>query len=201
MSSTLYRSGRRVSSADVQALAEVLWTTDGVETHLHRLLEAHPAIIGALGFVEFVSEYPLVKRGEENQPLYHLHRRDRADILAAQVTVSVNLSAKKLANVLELKGASTHVLEGRTRRRSPALNQAVNQLRDYATWLAEVPENRQALLKFGWDVWKPSKTIIMGSMAEFSEPGRLEQVKQELLDSDGVRLILVDELLALVKRA
>jgi hypothetical protein len=201
MSSTLYRSARHISQADVQALGEFLRTTEGAETQLHRLLKAHPAIIGALGFVEFLSEFPLAKRGEDNAPLEDVHRRDRADILAAKLAVAANLSAKKLANVVELKGASTRVLEGNTRRRSRPLDQAVNQLRDYTTWLTEVPENRQALSRFGWDVWRPTKTIVMGSMSEFAQPGRLEQVKQELLESDGVMLILADELLALIEEA
>jgi hypothetical protein len=201
MSSTLYRSTRRISPADIQALSEFLRTTEGAETQLHRLLKAHPAIIGALGFVEFLSEYPLAKRGEENTLLVDVHRRDRADILAAKLDVGANLSAKKLANVVEFKGASTRVLDGTSRRRSATLSQAVNQLRDYAAWLTEVPGSREALSKFGWDIWRPTKTIIMGSISEFQQPGRLDQVKQELLESDGVKLILVDELLALVEEA
>jgi len=198
MSLTLFRSGLKVSQDDVQGFAEFLRNTDGGETKMHRLFEAHPAIIGALGFIEFLSEVPLKKRGTENEFIIDNRGRDRADIVAARLSIASNLEARKFANLIELKGARARVLESNSQRRSDEVDKAVKELRSYAGWLKEVP-NRETLSRFGWDVWDPWKYIIMGSMAEFANPGLADQLKQQLLDSDGVRLILVDELLALVE--
>jgi hypothetical protein len=199
MQTRLYRSGQRVSQADVQALAEFLRTTNGGESHLHRLLEAHPAIMGALGFLEFVSEFRLVKGPaaalRPGAPCF-----DRADIVGAKLAVGASLTAKKLANVLELKGASARVLD-KGGRPSRDLSKAVHQLRDYAAWLSELPRNREELARFGWEVWNPGKIVVIGTMAEFVDPGPLERLKQQLLESDGIHLVLVDELLALVEVA
>jgi hypothetical protein len=41
--------------------------------------------------------------------------------------------------------------------------------------------------------------VIMGSRSECRDPGHVEQLKQELLETDGVQLILTDELLALAE--
>lgn len=199
MLSTLYRSGRRVSEADVQALAEFLRSTDGAETKLHRLIEGHPAIIGALGYVEFLSEFPLTKRGSDNQMLVNGRGRDRADIVAARLSIVANLQAKKFANLVELKGARDRVTDHRSKRRSQALNTAINELRDYSAWLTEINANREAVYRFGWDVWNPAKIVIMGSTSEFENPGQADKLKQELLDSEGVQLFFVDELLGMVE--
>ena len=199
MSLTLFRSGLRVSQDDVQAFAEFLRHSDGGETQMHRLFEAHPAIIGALGFIEFLSEVPLEKRGADNSLIADTRRRDRADIIAARLSIAPDLQARKFANLIELKGARDPVLESNSQRRSPKVDKAVKELRSYSDWLAE-QANKEMLSRFGWNVWSPGKYIIMGSTTEFGHPGLADSLKQQLLDSDGVRLILVDELLALVDR-
>ncbi len=196
----LFRSGRRLNEADIQALAEYLRAVDPGERHLHRLLEAHPAIIGALGFLEFLSEFPLWSRDDGNLPVSDPRSFDRADILAARLDIAPDLRARKFANLIELKGANANVLDTKTGRRSRFLSSAVDQLRDYSHWLGELP-NRTVLASLDWDVWRPSKMVIMGSRAEFREPGHLEHVKQELLETDGVQLVLTDELLAIAEMA
>jgi Rad4 beta-hairpin domain 3/Domain of unknown function (DUF4263) len=197
----LFRSGRRLEEADIQALAEYLQAADPSETHLHRLFETHPAIIGVLGFIEFLSEFPLIKRDHGNQTVIDPRYFDRADILAARLDIAPDLRARKFANIIELKGANARVLDAKSRRRSPVLSSAINQVRDYSHWLSELPANRTLLASLGWDVWRPCKMLIMGSRAEFRDPGQLEQLKQELLETDGVQLILTDELLALAEMA
>jgi len=67
MTPVLFRSGRPIVEADIQALAEYFRSAEPGERRLHRLLEAHPAIIGALGFLEFLSEFPLRNRDDGNQ--------------------------------------------------------------------------------------------------------------------------------------
>lgn len=195
---TLYRCIPSVSGNDVQALAEFLRETDGSETKLHRLIEAHPAIVGALGFLEFFSETALTKRGLDNQLIDDRRFRDRPDILAAKLSITTELKSHKLANIIELKGARDSVLTGRGLDRSDALNHALNQLRRYSDWLLE-PVNQNALRQYGWDVWKPGKLVVMGSLQNFSNPGQAEKLKQELLQSEGVQLILADELIGLVE--
>lgn len=201
MTPVLFRSGRPIVEADIQALAEYFRSAEPGERKLHRLLEAHPAIIGALGFLEFLSEFPLCNRDNGNRVVSDPRFYDRADILAARLDVSADLRARKFANLIELKGASANILDTRSGRRSSILSAAVNQLRDYSRSLSELPSNRALVATIGWDVWRPSKIVIMGSRAEFRDPGQLEQVKQELLETDGVQLILTDELLAIAEVA
>jgi hypothetical protein len=81
---TLYRCCATTES-DIQALAEFLRTATRPEEELHRLLEATPGVVGALGFCEFVSEFPLIKR-DEVDTLAEKRRCDRADLLAARET-------------------------------------------------------------------------------------------------------------------
>lgn len=195
MPPVLYRSGRWIEEADIQALAEFLQQTDGGETALHRLLETHPSIIGALGYIEFLSEAPLLGRDQGNRLVSSVREQSRADIIAARLDAAHGLRAKKVANLIELKGANAKILNSRTKRRSTALSDAVNQLCEYARWLPE-SSNRETLNKFGWDVWNPTKTVIMGSRSEFNDPGLFESVRQELAN-DGINLILTDDLLAL----
>ncbi len=196
MPSVLYRSGRRIEEADIQALAEFLRQTDGDEKALHRLLERHPAIIGALGYIEFLSEVPLLGRDQSNSFVSSPQEKPRADLIAARLATAQGLRAKKIANLIELKGANARILNARNKRRSTKLSDAVNQLREYSAWLSEQP-NRDFLSRFGWDVWNPTRIAIMGTRSEFSEPGMLEAVKSELAN-DGVILIPTDDLLALV---
>ena len=193
----LFRSARRIAESDIRALAEYLGSAEPIEAQLHRVLEAHPPIIGALGFHEFVSEFPISKRDRANNLLIDPRFSDRVDILAARLDVAMDLRAKKFANVIELKGARARILDRRGRR-SSILSAAVNQVRDYSRVLSE-ESNREVLSKFGWEVWRPTRIVIMGSRAEFRDPGQLEQLKQELLETDGVRLLLTDELLALAE--
>ncbi|MEZ5399191.1 MAG: DUF2293 domain-containing protein [Bryobacteraceae bacterium] len=198
MNPVLVRSGRPLDETDILALAEYLRSVDPGERQLHRLLEAHPAIIGALGFLEFLSEFPLASRDDGNRPVLDPRYCDRADIVAARLDIAPDLRARKFANLIELKGANANVLDTKTGRRSRFLSSAVDQLRDYSHWLAELP-TRTVLASLDWDVWRPGKIVIMGSRTEFREPGQLEQVKQDLLETDGVQLILTDELLAIAE--
>ena len=196
MPSVLYRSGRRIEEADIQAMAEFLRETDGDERALHRLLARHPAIIGALGYIEFLSEVPLSGRDQSNSFVSSTREKPRADLIAARLATARGLRAKKMANLIELKGAKARILNARSGRRSTKLSDAVNQLREYSAWLSE-PPNRDLLSKFGWDVWNPTRTAIMGTRSEFSEPGLFEAVKSELA-SEGILLIPTDDLLAIV---
>lgn len=60
MKPILRRCSSPLTEKDVQALAEFLrQSTSPNETHLHSLLEKHPAVLQVLGFHEFVSEFPL----------------------------------------------------------------------------------------------------------------------------------------------
>lgn len=199
MAATLYQSGQRLSEDDVQSLAEFLRATDKGEHEFHRLLERHPAILGALGFMEFLSEHPIQKRDSANKLAEDPRSMDRADIIGAELSITSDLQAKKFAHLVELKGGEAAILNKRSGRRSRTLSDAINQLRDYSNWLTQVDANRASLSAFGWDVWNPSKTVVMGNRGEFKNPGQLEKLKQDLLDSDGVRLITIDEVLTHVE--
>lgn len=104
-----------VSLADVKALRDFLESQHvRDEKLLQRLLERHPALIGPLGFGEFVSEFPLYKVGRQNAPdLSDLRRRDRADIIAA--SASPISPSYRAANIIELKSAAMHIAEREVR--------------------------------------------------------------------------------------
>jgi hypothetical protein len=142
-----------VSSDDVKALREFLESQQvRDEKLLQRLLEQHPALIGPLGFVEFVSEVPIIKVDRQNVPdLSDLRRRDRADIIAA--TASPISPTYRAANLIELKAAGIHIAEREVGfRLSSEASSAVQQLREYRDWLTRIPENRILLQEFNWDI-------------------------------------------------
>jgi hypothetical protein len=165
------------------------------ERMLQRLLEQHPALIGPLGFVEFVSEFPLYKPDYQNTTdLSDLRRRDRADIIAA--TTSPIDVAYRSANIIELKAAGVEIAERDVGfRLTSEATRAVQQLREYRDWLTRIPQNRALLKELEWDVRWPNLFLIMGRDNEFKRnPGQLEEVRARLLN-DGVQLFTVDALL------
>jgi hypothetical protein len=82
----IFNSSVPVTGKDVRALREFLESARvRDEKLLQRLLEQHPSLIGPLGFVEFVSEFPLYKVDHQNTTdLTDLRRRDRVDFLCSK---------------------------------------------------------------------------------------------------------------------
>src|SRR5689334_11030436 len=107
----VFDSRQPVTEKDIRALHEFLdgpWISD--EKKLQKLLEQHPALVGPLGFVEFVSEFPIYKVNTENTvDLMDLRRRDRADLIAA--TQSPIQPSYKSANLIELKSAGLNIAD------------------------------------------------------------------------------------------
>lgn len=195
MSITVLHSGKRPDNADIQALSELLQGYDLSETAFHRLLERHPALLGAMGYLEFASEVPVPTRDNSGKWITSPGRHHRADIIAARLNVSGNQKAQKFANLIELKGAGARVLNSKNRRPSKDLKDALDQLAEYSEAL--VAGGLPSIVRnLGWQIWMPSKTVIMGRLAEFESPGQLEQLKQDVLNRHGVQLVLTDEVLS-----
>lgn len=194
--SRVFNCGVTVSHDDVMALREFLESANASnENLLHQLLERHPALIGSLGFVEFVSEFPLYKFDSQNAPqMTDSRRRDRADLIAAQA--SPLRPSYRWANIVELKAAESKIADRDVGfRRSIQASKAVQQLQEYREWLTRIPENKALLKEFNWDVRCPGLFLIMGRDQEFNgNPGQLEEIRERLL-SEGVRLSTVDDVL------
>lgn len=188
------------TASDVQALAEFLRGSAKPEGALHQLLEQHTGIIGALGFAEFLSEFPLVKR-DELVVLAEKQRRDRADFLAAQESEILEPlgSPLKFANIIELKRAHEPILERADGLRlTTVASGALQQLNNYGEWLTTVEENRKALEAFGWKVFHPAKYLVMGRDDEFmGRPGLKEGLKEKVLQEHGIRILTVEDMLRL----
>ena len=204
---TIYNSSVRPSRGDLVALSEFLnRSTKCSEKDLQRLLEQHPAIIGLLGYCEFFSEYPVYKKDRHNQTVLNdARRRDRADIIAAKhAPVSIDPAREyRSTHILELKRANL-AIAGREigSRLSIEASQALGQLGDYRRWLTTIPENQTVLSQIGWDVRLPSLSLIMGRDHEFSDnPGQLDEIKSYVLDTHGVMLFTVDDLLTRMEEA
>jgi hypothetical protein len=189
---------------DIQALAEFLRGPAKPEGALHRLLEQHTGVIGALGFSQFLSEFPLIKRNEL-EVLTEKRRRDRADILAAQESELVEPLGIQLnlAHIIELKKAHEPILDRADGLRlSDVANQALQQLSNYHEWLTTVEDNRKALEAFGWKVFHPAKYLVMGRDKEFvGRPGLKEGLKEIVLQQHGTRILTVEDLLRLADQA
>ena len=86
MALRVFRASAAPTADDVRELKAFLeGSRASDEKSLQRLLERHPFLVGILGFSDFISEVPIYKVDENNEPeLLNLHRRDRADLIAAK---------------------------------------------------------------------------------------------------------------------
>lgn len=187
-----------VTEDDIRALAEFLRSPSKTEGQLQRLLEKHTGIIGALGYCEFFSEYPVYKRNE-NEVLLDGRRRDRIDILAVKESAVLDKTAAtyKSPHIIELKKAHEKILDRFDGMRlSDAATDGLQQLKNYAEWLTTVDENRKALQSFGLSVLRPAKYLVMGSEEEFvARPGLLEALREDCVQTYGVHLLLIEDVL------
>jgi hypothetical protein len=187
-----------VTEDDIRALAEFLRSPSKNEGQLQRLLEEHTGIIGALGYCEFFSEYPVYKR-TETEVLLDGRQRDRIDILAVKESRVLDTTAApyKSPHIIELKKAHEKVLKRFAGMcLSDAAQEGAEQLKRYAEWLTTVDENRKALQDFGLNVLRPAKYLVMGTVEEFIDrPGLLEALKEDCIQTYGVHLLLIDDVL------
>jgi HJR/Mrr/RecB family endonuclease len=197
----VYRAEHPPTTSDIRELREFLASPlIEDEKELQRLLEKHPALVGVLGFTDFVSEFPLFKTNAQNLPeLRDRRRRDRADLIAA--STSPILSSYRAANIIELKSAAKLIADRSVGfRPSAEAAEAIAQLHEYRHWLTTIPENRNAMAALKWDVRWPALSLIMGSDQEFIErPGQLEEFKSRMVDQ-GIRLFTMDDVLRTAMR-
>src|SRR5262245_12564366 len=110
--SAVIRSPSIPTEGDVRALREFLNSTDAVssERALQELLKKHPAIIGILGFVEFIVEPSLRKRDSEGQIVHDGRRKDRPDLVVAKESPIWRPGKPyKSAHLFELKAATATI--------------------------------------------------------------------------------------------
>jgi len=154
-----------ITQDDIRALAEFLRSPNKTEGQLQRLFEKHTGIIGALGYSEFFPEYPVYKR-DESEVLLDGRRRDRIDIVAVKESAILDQATTpyKSPHVIELKRAHEKILDRPDGMRlSDAAKNGLEQLKNYAEWLTTVQENRDALGRFGLNVLRPGKHLVMGT--------------------------------------
>lgn len=196
-----YRAGIPPTAADVRELKAFLESPLAEdEKALQHLLERHPALIGVLGFSDFLSEVPIFKTNENNEPeLLDLRRRDRADLIASEPLKLE--TARRYAHIVELKGATRAIRKRSVGfRLSDTANEAIDQLHEYRSWLTTIPENKALLESMGWEIRWPQLSLIMGRDHEFQDnPGQLHEVKARLRSRD-VELFTIDDVLERAKR-
>jgi hypothetical protein len=188
------------TSDDVRALKEFLESENvGNEKALQALFQAHPPLIGVLGFSEFIAEYPLIKidsRGEA----FSGRRPDRADFVAAKPSALMPAPYRS-THLIELKRADCDICSRDVGfRLSMAASSAVQQLHEYRDWLTRAKENRTGLESLGWEIAWPSLFLVMGRDREFApNPSQLEEVRSRLVDQ-GVHMFTTDDILAMASR-
>jgi len=192
----IIRANKPPTVDDVRELTNFLTSPlAGDEKALQHLLERHPSLVGVLGFCEFLSEVPLYKPDENNNPvLTDGRRRDRADLIAAEE--SPIISGYRSANIIELKGATQPIRERTTGfRLSDVADHATGQLEEYRSLLTSIPANRDLLKSIGWDVRWPELSLIMGRRNDFAEnPGQYAEIRSRL-QTRGVKFYTVDDML------
>jgi len=149
---------------DIRAFAEFLDSSeDPPERSFHSLLKRHPALLGVLGYVQFLSEYSITKRdGSGDLTQYY----DRPDILGARPSISdPNVL---YIDIIELKATSKRISQkNNTQRLGSIASAAITQLYTYETELTTNKTIQQQLESLGLTIAKPKKILIFGRDVEF----------------------------------
>lgn len=185
-----------LTSDDIRALAEFLSSRCGQsEAKFHRLFETHPALLGVLGYVRFLSEYAIPKRDSVGG----LSRfRDRPDIIGAR---PVMFSPQKLyVDIIELKATDERISQkNNSQRLSTTASGALTQLFTYEHDLVRNESFARELKSIGLEIARPRKVLIFGRDAEFARrPYDYELIRAQF-NERGVVHYTADELLRLAE--
>lgn len=195
----IYDAAGAVSEDTLREFAEFLKLENAGETQLHRLLEDHPTLIGALGYVRFLSESRILKLDGEGEVIVDDARRlDRPDVIAAKESPVQTRAGQPFIDVdlIELKGPLAEIAsrDGGVRL-SEGASDGIGQLDDYKIWLTEVDENLPQFVELGWRVSSPRRFLIMGRDSEFEgRPDQLSRIKEHVLSQRGVQVYTMDDL-------
>jgi hypothetical protein len=185
-----------LTSDDIRALAEFL-ISDRIssEAKFHRLLETHPALLGVLGYVRFLSEFQILKRDSVGEISKY---RDRPDILGARP--SIFKPEKLYVDIIELKATNKKMSQKRNNQRlSNISTAALTQLYTYEQELVGNRSYERELKSVGLEIAKPNKILIFGRDAEFAHrPYDYEIIKAQFRER-GVVHYTADHLLRLAE--
>ena len=154
----------QLSPDDVRALGQFLNSEAAAyEENFHRLLEDHPALLGALGYVRFLSELPIAKR--DSYGLISKYK-DRPDILAGRPSkIKPHLL---YVDIIELKAIERQISDSvNPQRLSSVAARALSQLYTYEKDLITNMDFQTELNILDFSIAEPQKILILGRDAEF----------------------------------